>query len=131
MARITKTVPERRKEIDAALNSIEKTASQKLAILLNKKLKSDGLDKLVPGITSDVAIIAYCSKKITSAAMPMLLSLIKQGNSDGSWNCKFPEETALFISNGFRGFHDNIGASENNTKTKKALMDIILKILGT
>lgn len=106
------------------------SARQKIDWLLDYKLNSGGLDVLDLGISSDVAVQEYCSKKITSSAIPMVLELLQRGNSDGSWHCEYPEETALFIANGFRGFYDNFGSINDKERAKKALSDIIHKLLG-
>jgi hypothetical protein len=63
--------------------------------------------------------------------MPILLSLIKQGNADGSWNCEYPEETALFILRGFSGFFSLAGASNDKPEKKQALTNIIVRVLGS
>jgi hypothetical protein len=34
---------------------------------------------------------------MTASKMPLLQSLIEQGNADGSWNCEYPEETAKYL----------------------------------
>ncbi len=128
---IDEIADEKQKQIDNILNSMDTSASQKLITLLKIKTESDDLDKLVPSITSDAAIIEYCSRRITLSAMPMLIALINQGNGDGSWCCKYPEETALFVSSGLRGLHEKMGSPENNKRIKIALMDIMQKILGT
>ncbi|MTI55640.1 TetR/AcrR family transcriptional regulator [Geosporobacter ferrireducens] len=122
---------EKQKAMETALNGTESTALQRLITLLSVKLDSDGFGKLIPSIASDAAIIEYCSNKMTVSAMPTLLSLIKQGNSDGSWNCEYPEETALFILRGFSGFFDIAGASNVKSEKKQALTNIIVRILGS
>ncbi len=127
---IDEIAAKKQERIDATLRTMESTAAEKLFILLNEKLDSDSLENLVPSITSDIAIIEYCSRKISASAMPMILSLLKQGNLDGSWNCEFPEEYALFLSSGFSGFYKNIGNAEDNTRKKNALQEIILRVLG-
>lgn len=128
---IDEMAEEKQKTIETALNGGESTALQRLTTLLNIKMDSDGFGKLVPSIASDAAIIEYCSNKITASAMPMLLSLIKQGNSDGSWNCEYPEETALFIMRGFSGFFNIMGTSNIESEKKQALMNMIVRVLGS
>ncbi len=120
---------EKQFEIDKVLHLMKNPAHEKLLLLLEKKMEADNLEDLIPSITTDAAIIEYCSKKITSSAAPMVLTLIEQGNDDGSWNCEFPEETALFISNGFRGFYDTLGSAEDTSRLKKALITIIFNVL--
>lgn len=128
---IDEMAEEKQKAIETALNGKESTALQKLTTLLSIKLNSDGFGKLIPSIASDAAIIEYCSNKITASAMPMLLSLIKQGNVDGSWNCEYPKETALFIMRGFSGFFNIMGTSNVESEKKQALMNIIVRVLGS
>jgi len=127
---IDEMAEEKKKALDTALNGTEGTAFQRLTTLLSIKMNADGFGQLIPSIVSDTAIVEYCSNKITTSAMPMLLSIIKQGNFDGSWNCEYPEETALFILRGFSGFFDIAGTSNDKPETKQAIFSIIVRVLG-
>ena len=128
---IDQVAEQKQLKIDNALNSAEMTARQKLSILLDIKLESDGFTELMPIITSDAGINEYFSKKISSAALPMLQSLIKQGNSDGSWNCNYPDETAMFILRGVSGFFDNSKPLEVDPRKKETLVKILSLALNS
>ncbi len=127
---IDEMAEEKQKAIETALNDTESTALQRLTTLLSIKMNSDGFGQLIPSIASDAAIVEYCSNKITASAMPMLLSIINQGNLDGSWNCEHPEETARFILRGFSGFFDIAGTSNDKPELKQAIFNIIIRVLG-
>jgi AcrR family transcriptional regulator len=128
---IDEMAEEKQKAMETAINGTEGSAFQRLTTLLTVKLDSDDFGKLIPSIVGDAAIIEYCSAKITVSTMPILLSLIKQGNADGSWNCEYPEETALFILRGFSGFFSLAGASNDKPEKKQALTNIIVRVLGS
>lgn len=121
---------EKEKEMETVMNGTESTALEKLTMLLNFKMNSDNFGKLMPSISNDVAISEYCSIKKAAVAMPILLSLIKQGNSDGSWNCDYPEETALFILRGLSVFSDSTDDLFVKTEKEEILIHIILRVLG-
>jgi len=128
---IDEMAEEKQMAMEAALNGMEGSALQRLTALLSVKLDSDGFGKLIPSIAGDAAIVEYCANKITVSAMPALISLIKQGNSDGSWGCEYPEETALFILRGFSGFFGIADASNDKPNKKQALTNIIVRVLGS
>lgn len=125
---------EKQTKMETVINETESTALEKLTMLLNFKMNaemnSDNFGKLMPSISSDVAIIEYCSIKKAAVAMPILLSLIKQGNLDGSWNCEYPEETAMFILRGLSGFFDSTGDFFVKKAEEQVIMDIIHRVLG-
>ncbi|AAM03816.1 TPA: TetR/AcrR family transcriptional regulator [Methanosarcina acetivorans] len=127
---IDELAEEKQKEMETVMNRTESTALEKLTMLLSFKMNSDNFGKLMPSISSDVAIIEYCSIKKAAVAMPILLSLIKQGNSDGSWNCDYPEESALFILRGLSGFSDSTDDLAVKTEKEQILIHIIFKVLG-
>lgn len=119
----------KQEHIDKVMEQTDLLARQKLNLLLDYKLALGGLDLTKMGITSDVAVQEYCAKKITASAIPMVLNLVRLGNGDGSWNCPYPEETALFLANGFRGFYDHLGDFKYRERVKQALVSIISKVL--
>jgi AcrR family transcriptional regulator len=127
---IDELAEEKQKEMETVMNRAESTALEKLTMLLNFKMNSDNFGKLMPSISSDVAIIEYCSIKKAAVAMPILLSLIKQGNSDGSWNCDYPEESALFILRGLSGFSDSTDDLAVKTEKEQIILHIIFRVLG-
>jgi AcrR family transcriptional regulator len=107
------------------------SALEALTFLFNSRPDYDCYDLLIPSLKSDQAIIEYCTKKMTVSALPILLSIIERGNADLSWSCEFPEETAIFILQGFSGL---IGLSDFPKQEEpkiKAFTNIIFRILGT
>lgn len=122
---------ERQQAMELALANPLTTASQRLATLLSIKLDSSDFGNLIPSIVGDAAMIEYCSNKITASAMPLLRELIEQGNSDGSWSCEYPDETARFILRGFSGFIELAGDSNIQSEKRQALTTIIARVLGS
>lgn len=126
---IDEMAKEKNKILGSTLESSGNTAYQKLNILLNFRLDSSCFGKLIPSIASDAAIFEYCSNKMTESATSVLIMLIKQGNTDGSWNCNQPKEAAQFILKGFRGFYDISGTSNDDDK-KEVLLELVVRVLG-
>lgn len=97
----------------------------------NGELQGD----LSSSFLSDPAIVQYYFARISSSFLPVLISLIKQGNEDGSWSCEYPSETALFILNGMAGVMSNEQTRKDNpdekSKRLNAYIHFILRVLGT
>lgn len=83
----------------------------------------------------DPAIIQYYLTKMSNSTMPLLVSLIKQGNVDGSWSCEYPKETAVFISQGMAGVmsgeQDHKESSQEKSKRIKEYTNMIFRVLDT
>ncbi|MDR1206721.1 MAG: TetR/AcrR family transcriptional regulator [Peptococcaceae bacterium] len=89
-------------------------------------------DKLAEGIASDPAIVEHCRAKISTSMIPLLISLIEQGNADGSLHCEHPRETAMFIVQGAAGFMPKIAdlSDSERRQNAQAFADIICRVLG-
>lgn len=101
-----------------------------LRLLFNSQPDCESYDKLIPSLKSDQAIIEYCTKKMTVSAMPLLLSLIEQGNADGSWNCEYPKDTAIFILQGLSGLIEFSDSPKYEESKIQAFTNIMFRILG-
>jgi AcrR family transcriptional regulator len=106
------------------------SALEGLRLLFNNQPDYERYGQLIPSLMSDQAIIEYCTKKMTVSALPLLLSLIERGNADGSWNCEYPKETAIFIFQGFSGLIGLSNAPSNEESKIQAFTNIIFRILG-
>jgi AcrR family transcriptional regulator len=115
---IDEMAKEKQKLFKTALSGSESTALQNLISLLSFKLDSNSFGNLIPSIASDAAITEYCSNKMITSTLQMLIMIIKQGNLDGSWKCEHPDVTARFILRGFSGFFD-ISSSIDDRQEKK------------
>jgi len=82
----------------------------------------------------DPAIIKYYLSKRLNSSLPPFVSLIEQGNKDGSWNCSYPAETAVFILHGLEGVLSGEQGRKDSPQEKrkriKAYINIVLRILG-
>jgi AcrR family transcriptional regulator len=83
---------------------------------------------------SDPAIIQYYFSIMGSSYLPFFLSLIEQGNADGSWVCEYPKETAVFIQKGIEGVmskeQEHRDSSQEKSKRLKAYTNFIFRVLG-
>jgi AcrR family transcriptional regulator len=127
---IDELAEEQRRAVEAILNSSKGSAFERLGVLFDSHPDLDAFDKLIPSIANDSAIVDYCSDKMVVSSMPLLLSLIEQGNADGSWNCEYPKETAAFILQGFRGFVENFSHPAAEESSRQALVSIVSRILS-
>jgi hypothetical protein len=103
---------------------------ERLSGLLSSQLEPEGSERLGQSTAGDPAIAGYCSNKFTTATRPIVLALIEQGNNDGSWDCRYPEETATFILQGLSGFFKQAPPAGDYADVKPALADIVGRLLG-
>lgn len=59
--------------------------------------------KLFQSFSPDLAPIEHAEKLMNRLTEPYIIGLLKHGNTDGSWNCLYPEVTARFILYGVSG----------------------------
>ena len=82
---------------------------------------------------SDPATIQYYLTKMGSSYLPIFSSLIEQGNADGSWNCEYPNETAVFILQGMAGVmskeREHKDSPEKKSKRIRAYTNFVLRVL--
>jgi AcrR family transcriptional regulator len=127
---IDELVAEKTEKMKRALGETDDSAFASLKVLFDGKPDFESYGKLIPSLKSDQAIIEYCTKKMTSFALSLLLSLIERGNADGSWNCVYPKETAIFILQGFSGLIGHSEAPSHEEPKIQAFTDIIFRVLG-
>ncbi|MDR1189365.1 MAG: TetR/AcrR family transcriptional regulator [Bifidobacteriaceae bacterium] len=108
------------------------TALDRLALLLTRQEREAGTLGPLFGATADPAVVEYCRQKMASALRPLLVSLIGQGNADGSWRCEHPDATALFVLQGLGGMIPEVAALElpERERWRDASRQILLRALG-
>lgn len=106
MARITKSVEERRQEI------------------------IDRYGTLFASLKENQGALEYFNKKMSMSSESFLLSLIQLGNEDGSWYCEYPKETARFILQGINGVVGLFPQNQDVDQKKQVLNNIVLRTLG-
>jgi AcrR family transcriptional regulator len=127
---IDELADEHLKAIETLLSGTQGTALDRLSIFLSSQPDFDQFGKLIPSIAGESAIAEYCSNKMTTSTGPLLLSLIEQGNADGSWNCEYPKETVVFILRGIGGFFTDLPLPGVDTKMKQVFTSIFARLLG-
>jgi AcrR family transcriptional regulator len=83
---------------------------------------------------NDPALVQYYLTKLSCVSIPFLTSLIVKGKEDGSWNCDYPDETAVFILQGLMGVmsreHTFKDSESENNKRLEAYMNIVFRVLS-
>ena len=97
--------------------------------LMNKDTK-EKYDVLFSSIKADHGLIGYFNKMMSMSTEPFLISLIKEGNEDGSWKCEYPIETARFILQGINGVVELYSQSQDVDQKQQVLNKIVLRTLG-
>ena len=86
------------------------------------------------GFADDPAIFQYLLTKLVNSYTPILISLIEKGNTDGSWNCEYPRETAFFLLQGIAAVLTQEQARNDSPEEKderfKAYRTIVFQALG-
>ncbi|GHU67495.1 TetR family transcriptional regulator [Clostridia bacterium] len=88
-------------------------------------------EKLFSSLMANQGVLEYLKRTMILSTSPVLLSLIERGNTDGSWNCKYPKETADFIIQGMSGIMNTAGSDfKEDAENKVIFTDIIMRLLG-
>ena len=89
--------------------------------------------KLSHSFSDDPTIIQYYLTKISNSFLPILESLIEQGNADDSWYCEYPAEIAVFILQGMTGVmskeHERKDSLQEKSKRFKAYANFAFRML--
>jgi len=109
------------------------TALDRINLLFARELNFGMYEKLAVSISTDPAINEYFRHKNSDAVTSLITALIEQGNDDGSLQCKYPKETAIFILYGMGGVMPLIAAS-NEPETDKlekynSFKEMIIRLL--
>lgn len=131
---IDEITSEKTQNISRILSDTQGSAFDRLILIFTSSEYVEIFEKLVAGFADDPAILEYCKRRMNSSAMPLLVSLIEQGNADGSWNCTYPLETASFIQQAMPSFAskapDSGDLSQGKSNNNKAYTDIVFRVLG-
>lgn len=128
---IEEIAKERELELEHSLSEFHGTSLEKLDYLLQLKKETKGIGELIGGIEDDLAIISYCRLIVATLATPAFVKLITEGNADGSWNCRYPEETAVFLFKALSG-DTEFEKDDNETARRKAEINtyFVHRVLG-
>ncbi|MDR0875143.1 MAG: TetR/AcrR family transcriptional regulator [Clostridiales Family XIII bacterium] len=93
--------------------------------------KGKTYEKLMLSLITNQGVLEYVNRTVILSISPILLSLIERGNADGSWNCRYPKETADFIIQGMSGIMStSCPAFKDDPEKKEIYSDIIMRLLG-
>ena len=65
--------------------------------------QTHGYEVLFADLTADPAVLEYLQDKLVHHVVPVVIDLIGRGNADGSWQCDYPQQTAVFMVHGLSG----------------------------
>jgi AcrR family transcriptional regulator len=100
-----------------------------LELFFNQQVQHHGYEALLNDLAADPAVEEYLQDKLARWTSPLLEELIERGNSDGSWQCDYPRETAIFIVQGFSGILKNRNDLDFSTM-REAVQAIVSRLLG-
>ena len=124
---------EKKTKTNKMFNDSQGSALDHLKLMLTSLEQSKANNKLGDSLANDPVIIQYYMSKMRNASLPTLVSVIEKGNTDGSWKCEYPAETAVFILQGLTGvLSDELikkDSLEEKRKRIKAYTNIIYRIL--
>lgn len=106
------------------------TAREFLDMMLSNEDKKYEYNKFASSIANDQVILDYVRDRMIQSFAPVLTTLIKMGNEDGSWDCEYPEETTNFIIQGMAGTVKITDSEDYKDRIEKAVTSIVLKLLG-
>lgn len=116
------------------LSSATGSAFDRLKLLFTSIEDTETQKGLIYSVATDPVLFEYCRQQITNSTLPILISLIEQGNKDGSWNIEFPKEIAIFILQGAVGIISLTQEPESSLqaieKKKGILINILFRALG-
>jgi AcrR family transcriptional regulator len=128
---IDELADEQRQTLQGILDESKESALDRLQVFFPSPKYLERHEILLNSLVHDKAIMEYCKQKFTTINMPMLCTLIEEGNQDGSWHCENPPETAAFILHGLLGVSELLGETAHDAENKlRIATPIILRILG-
>ena len=130
---IDEITSENTQEKQRLLNETEGSAIDRLKFIFTAFENGELHRDLSSGFLSDPAIIQYYLTKMASSYLPLFSSLVEQGNEDGSWNCEYPIETAMFILQGMAGVmakeQEHKDSPQESSKRIKVYTKFALRVL--
>ena len=131
---IDEIVNEKVKKKQQHFSDTKGSALDRLKILFVSSQNVEKHEEINDRFGGDPALIQYYLTKLNSAFIPLLVSIIEQGNADGSWNCEYPNDTALFITQGITGVMANWQQLKESKQEKQkrieTYMKIVFRVLG-
>ncbi|MDR0836923.1 MAG: TetR/AcrR family transcriptional regulator [Propionibacteriaceae bacterium] len=106
------------------------TTLERLSLLFETRPDFEHYGQLIPSLQSNRAVIEYCVQIMSEASLPLLVSLIEAGNADGSLNCEYPLETALFVLHGLGGLVMTSDVAAHEETKRQAIKTVIIRALG-
>jgi AcrR family transcriptional regulator len=100
-----------------------------LELVFNQQHSHRDYERLADDLHDDPAIREYLEGRMTAWISPLVSELIGRGNADGSWDCDYPDETAVFIIWGIGGIIRSTKQHEM-MQMAQATRAVLLRVLG-
>jgi AcrR family transcriptional regulator len=127
---IDELAEEKRLETQKMLDKSNGSALERLRLIFSYAQYSNIHEKFIGGFSRDKAFTEYCKHKIMTASQLLLCSLIEEGNGDGSWDCEYPNEIAVFILHGLAAVTELKKKKKEIGGKSRIFQDVILRVLG-
>lgn len=124
---------ENEETIRQVISKYQGTAIDNVNLIFINLVNNENINRygtLFASLKENQGALEYFNKRMSMSSESFLLSLIQLGNEDGSWNCEYPKETAIFILQGINGVVGLFPQSQDVNKKKQVLNNIVLRTLG-
>ena len=131
---IDKIVDEKMENQRKYQNKTQGSALDRLKLIILSFQNVEKLENISFIFGDDPALVQYYLTKLNNSYSPFFKSLIEQGNTDGSWKCEYPKETAIFILHGMAGvmsdWHQLKEPKQEKLNKIKVYTGMFLRVLG-
>ena len=135
-ALIINSVRETEEHLKAVVSDKSKSAVEKMQFLLSMTIDSYSSEQEFIEFAHDygnTGIYREFTLMTRKANVPLLAEIIKQGNREGSFHVKYPEDTMEYLMFIFESLYDTISQARDKkvyTRKMKALEIAVSRVLG-
>ncbi|HMK46102.1 MAG TPA: TetR/AcrR family transcriptional regulator [Methanocella sp.] len=134
---LANSVMENRRYLEALASAGEKTALEKMRTLLSLTISAFSTEHEFMDFAygyGNADIFREYTLMSREANVPLLVEIIKQGNREGSFHVRYPEDTMKYLLFVFENLYDVIGSARDDRKIyarkMRALEILTARVLG-
>jgi len=134
---LANSVMENRRYLEALASAGEKTALEKMRTLLSLTISAFSTEHEFMDFAygyGNADIFREYTLMSREANVPLLVEIIKQGNREGSFHVRYPEDTMKYLLFVFENLYDVIGSARGDRKIyarkMRALEILTARVLG-
>jgi len=123
---------EQQQAMESYLTQLDSKTIDIFGMLFHQDEQHQKFERLFDDLKDDPAVHEYLQDKITQLPIDLVVDIIESGNRDGSWQCEYPQETALVIIHGFSSLVRSLHGGElaDPSRIENAAQDIIYRLFG-